>query len=207
MIVVDEFASIFLRTLGIGTEVDVDFRAGTAGTGIAHLPEVVMLVAVDDMIGREMLFPISSSLVVAAQTFLRRAFENGGIKTFRVKFKHIDKIFPRPINRFFLEIIAETPVSEHLEHGVVVGIHSNLFKVVVLAADTQTLLRVGHTLIFSGFVTEDNIFELVHAGIGEHQGRIVLDHHRSGGHDAMSFVAEEILEGFAYFFSCKHFLL
>ena len=43
----------------------------------------------------------------------------------------------------FLEVIAERPVSEHLEHSVVVGVVSHLFKVVVLTAYTQTLLRVG----------------------------------------------------------------
>ena len=33
----------------LAAEVDMYFRAGTAGTCLSHLPEVVMLVAVDDV--------------------------------------------------------------------------------------------------------------------------------------------------------------
>ena len=55
------------------------------------------------------------------------------------------KQFPGPVYGLGLEVVAETPVAEHLEHRVVVGIVANLFKVVMFSADSQALLRVGRT--------------------------------------------------------------
>ncbi len=79
---------------------------------------------------------------------------------------------------------------------------SHFFKVVVLAADSQALLAVGHSGGFSLAVAEYNVFELVHASVGEHQRRVVLDYHRGRGHYAMAFIAEKVFESFAYFFGC-----
>ena len=58
----------------------MNLRAGAARTGLTHLPEVVVLVAVDDVVGRHVLAPILGSLVVALQTFRRVALEDGDIK-------------------------------------------------------------------------------------------------------------------------------
>jgi hypothetical protein len=50
---VDELGSgalaVFVEVRGAGGEVDVDLGAGAAGAGVAHHPEVVLLVAVDDV--------------------------------------------------------------------------------------------------------------------------------------------------------------
>ena len=62
----------------------------------------------------------------------------------RIQMQNVDKVFPRHIDGFSLEIIAERPVSEHLEHCMVVGVESDLLEVVVLAADAKTFLRVGN---------------------------------------------------------------
>ena len=45
-------------------------------------------------------------------------------------------------DRFLLEVIAERPVAEHLEEGVVVGVLADVVEVVVLAAGADALLRV-----------------------------------------------------------------
>ena len=42
-----------------------------------------------------------------------------------------------------LEVVAEGPVAEHLEEGVVVGVAPHLLEVVVLARDADALLGVG----------------------------------------------------------------
>ena len=55
----------------------------------------------------------------------------------------LDEKFPGPIDRFLLEIIAETPVAEHLEKGVVIGVEADVFEVVVFAAGADAFLRVG----------------------------------------------------------------
>ncbi len=48
-------------------------------------------------------------------------------------------------------------------------------------------------------ITEYDVLELVHAGIGEHQCRVVLDYHRSRRDNLVSLAAEEVLVGFSYF--------
>ena len=58
IVLVYEFASGSLSLLLGSTRVEVNLRAGTTRTRIAHLPEVVVLVAVDDMVSRNMLCPI-----------------------------------------------------------------------------------------------------------------------------------------------------
>ena len=58
--------------------------------------------------------------------------------------------FPRPGDRFLLEVVAEGPVAEHLEEGVVVGVLADVVEVVVLAAGADALLRVGGPLVGGG---------------------------------------------------------
>lgn len=151
-----------------------------------------------------MLLPYRSRLIVAVKTLVGSTFEYSRIKTRRIEFKHVDKIFPGHVDSLLFEIIAERPVAEHLEHSVVVGVVSNLFEVVVLAAHTQTLLRISDTARLGHCITQDYVFELVHSGIGEHKGGIILYHHRGGGHDTMALGFEIVLEGLANFLCCKH---
>ena len=53
-----------LALLG-SARVDVNLRAGTAGACVAHLPEIVVLVAVDDVVFGHMLGPVFRGLVIA----------------------------------------------------------------------------------------------------------------------------------------------
>ena len=50
-------------------------------------------------------------------------------------------------DRFLLEVVAEAPVAEHLEEGVVVGVLADVVEVVVLAAGADALLRVRRPLV------------------------------------------------------------
>ena len=123
----------------------MDLRTGTAGTRIAHLPEVIVLVAVDDMILGHMLRPVLGGLVVTGDIFLRRTLEHRHIQVFGIQFQHIHQVFPRHVDGALLEVVAEAPVSEHLEHRVVVGVVAHLLQIVVLTRHTQTFLRIGTT--------------------------------------------------------------
>ena len=118
----------------------MNLRAGAARSCVAHLPKVVVLVAVDDMVGRHVLSPVGGSLVVAYEVLFLRAFENCHVEVFRVELEHIDEIFPCHVDGTLFEIIAEAPVSEHLKHGVMISVVSHLFEVVVLTADAEALL-------------------------------------------------------------------
>ena len=60
---------------------------------------------------------------------------------------------------------------------MVVGVYANFFEVVVFARDAQALLRVSNSAVLWGLVTQEEVLELVHARIGKHEGRVVLDNH------------------------------
>ena len=163
----------------------MDFRTGAAGTRVAHFPKVVVLVAVDDVVLREILSPIVGSLVVAAQSVVGRTLEHGDVEVSRVDFEDIDKVIVCPLYLFFLKEVAKAPIAEHLEHRVVVGVMPDLLQVVMLAAHAETLLGVGLPAALRLTIAEDDVLKLVHAGVREHKGRIVLDYHRSRRHYEM----------------------
>ncbi len=147
MVVVDQRCAGDGGTLCLGTDVDVNFRAGTAWTRVAHLPEVVVLVAVDDVVGRQMSGPDGGSLVVAGKPLFRRTLEHRGVELAGIEVKHIHQEFPCHIYGLGLEVVAERPVAQHLEHRVMISVKTHFFKVVVLAAHAEALLRVGHTAV------------------------------------------------------------
>ena len=186
VVLVDHLTSGHLCLLLGSAAVEVNLRAGAARTCVAHFPEVVVLVAVDDMVGRNMLQPIACSLIVASESFFLGTFEHSDIEVFGVEFQHIHQILPSHINGSLLEVVSERPVAQHLEHGVVIGVMSYLFQVVVLAADAEALLAVGPPARFRVACTQDDILPLVHTCVGEHQGGVVLHHHRCRRHDGMS---------------------
>ena len=146
----------------VGAYVDVDFGAGAAGAGVAHLPEVVMLVAQQHVVLGKVLEPGLARLGVEAGAVFGRTFEHGGVEQVPVDAVDLGQQLPRPVDGLGLEVVAEAPVAEHLEHRVVVGIVS------------------------------DYVLELVHSGVGEHQRGVVLDHHGCGRHHRMSLRCEEI---------------
>ena len=206
MVFIDQLGAWHGSALGLGAQVDVDFRARAAGAGIAHLPEIVVLVAVDDMVGRQMLLPDGGSLVVAAQALGGRAFKYSGIQAARVQPDYIHQKLPCPVDSLSLEIVAKRPVAQHLKHRMVIRIVADLLKVIMLAAHAQTLLRVSHTTVFCRLIAKDDILKLVHAGVGKHQRRVILDYHRGRRHDMVAFALEKVLERLAYFFGGKHFI-
>ena len=153
-----------------------------------------MLVSVYDMISRNVLQPIAGSLIITDKVFLSRTLENCNIKVFRVKFKNVNKILPCHVNSTFFEVITKRPVTQHLEHCVMIGVVSHLFKVVVFAAYAETLLAVGTTAGFWIASTQDDVFPLIHSSIGEHQSRVILYHHGGRRNYQMSFCLKELLE-------------
>ena len=167
--------SLLLR----GTRVNVNLRARTARTCIAHLPEVIMLVSVDDMILGNVLSPIFGCLVVAWNILLGRTLEHCYIEILRIQLEHINQILPSHIDSTLLEVVAETPVAQHLEHGVVVGVVTNLLQVVMLSANTQALLCIRSTTWLGVTCAENNIFPLVHTCVRKHQRWVILNNHRS----------------------------
>ena len=78
---------------------------------------------------------------------------------------------------------------------MVIGVMSHLLQVVVLSAHSQAFLRVHPAHVLAGALgSQYDILPLVHTGIGKHQGGVILDYHRGGGHHAVSLALEVLLE-------------
>src|SRR5690606_18656708 len=140
-------------------EVHVDLRAGAAGAGIGHLPEVVALAeSVDARRGDAgLLDPQLAGLVVVlidgdAQVLL------GDLQLFG------DEL-PGEADGVALEVVAKGEVAEHLEEGVVPGRVAHLLEVVVLAAGADALLAGRRPAIaLRGLLEpEEDLLELDHS--------------------------------------------
>ena len=137
---VDQREAIDGFTLFVRADVDMDLRTRTARALVAHLPEVVVLIPVDDALGWQVLCPDRGSLVITLKTFGRSPFEDRHIEALGGEVEYLRQIFPSPVNSFVLEVIPEGPVPKHLKHRVVVRIMAHLLEVVVLTAYAKTLL-------------------------------------------------------------------
>ena len=180
--------------VGCASDVDVDFGARSARPRFSHLPEVVLLVGFQDALGRHVLEPDVHGLLVEGQSVPGVAFKHGDVEAVFVDAIPVGQQFPGPVNGLPLEVVPKRPIAEHLEHGVVVGVHAHFFKVVVLAADAEAFLGVGHPGRLGGAVAEEDVLERIHPRIGEHQSGVVLQHHRGGGDDLVGLFTEEIEE-------------
>jgi len=198
-----------------GAQVDVDLGARTAGAGLAHHPEVVLLAAVDDVHLRveahraELRRPQLPGLLVALGRVLlgRIGLVDGRVDALRRELPDLDHQLPGPVDGVLLEVVAEGPVAQHLEEGVVVGVQAHVIEVVVLAAGADALLGVGRAGVErrdgSGplgdvglALAEEDRDELVHAGIGEQQVGAVR-HEAGAGYDRVLLGPEEIQERLA----------
>ena len=68
---------------------------------------------------------------------------------------------------------------------------ADVFEVVVFAACAHAFLGGGGAFVIALFQAEEDVFELIHAGVGEEQRGIAVGHERAAAHDAMTVVFEE----------------
>jgi hypothetical protein len=173
-----------------------DLAARAAGAGVAHHPEVVGLVApalvvadAHDALGRQAdhLVPDVVGLVVLGV--------DGGPQALGRQLEVDGQQLPRVLQRVVLEVVAEAEVAEHLEEGVVARGVTHVLEVVVLAAGADALLRRRRAAVGPLVEAEEDILELVHAGVGEEQRRVVAGHHGTGGDDLVPLRGEVVQEG------------
>ncbi len=124
----------------------MNFAAWTAGTGLAHFPEIFLLSEAADAFGGQTadLRPQALGVIVVEV--------NGRVESVLGQAPFLGQQIPGPLDRFGFIIIAEGPIAEHLEKGVMIGVAADSFKIVVLAANAQALLRAcgaheGQTLL------------------------------------------------------------
>ena len=194
----DETIAIFIRGTGRATEVVravivEDFTARAAGTGIGHLPEIVgrkrralVVTDADDAFRWQtnLIQPDVVGLVVGV-------IDRGQQALFR-QLPDLGQQLPGPANGFFLEIVTERPVAQHLEEGVVARGVTHRIQIVVFATRTQAALHIGGAHIAALFRTQEHVLELHHAGIGEQQGGVIARHQRRRRHDGMALGGEEV---------------
>ncbi len=175
----------------VRAEVVVELRARPAGARVAHGPEIVLLPEAEDPAGRDpdVVGPDPVGLVVLRVDRrvepVRRQAENAG-----------DEL-PGEADRLALEIVAEREVAEHLEEGVVLGRPADVLEVVVLPADPHALLAGRGPPVAPLLEAEEDVLELVHAGVREQDGRVVLGEERRARDDLVAARREELEEGLA----------
>src|SRR5262245_14047569 len=76
---------------------------------------------------------------------------------------------------------------------------SDIIQVVVLSTGSDTFLAAGCHRIGALLASEKNIFELIHPGIHEQQGRVLSRNQGRAGDDGVTPVREEIEESPANF--------
>ena len=83
---------------------------------------------------------------------------------------------PGKLDRLALEVIAEAEVAQHLKEGVMASGVAHVFQIIVLAAGAHAALAGGGPGVVALLPAEKHILELVHARVGEQQGRDVVRH-------------------------------
>ena len=190
----------------VGPEVDMNLAARAARAGLAHLPEVLLLAEGQDATGRQgrQFRPQLRGLDILGQTVLLVAHEDRRPELFGVDAPDLRQQLPRPRDRLGLEVVVERPVAEHLEERVVVGVPADFFQVVMLAADAEALLAVDRPAPFGGLEAQEDVLELVHAGVGEQQGLVPLRHDRRARHERVLPGLEELNEPTTNLFGTQH---
>ena len=101
---------------------------------------------------------------------------------------------PGVFDGVLLEIVAEGEIAEHLEEGVVAGGVADVVEVVVLAAGADAFLGGRGAHVGALLDLGEDVLELHHAGIGEHQRRVVARDERARGNDFVAASGEELQE-------------
>ena len=179
-----------------------NFGARAAGTGIAHLPEVVgrvfrafVVADADDALGRHTDF-VQPDVVgfVVFGIHGRQEFVFGQIQPFGGS-----EEFPSEVDGVAFEVVAEGEVAHHFKEGVVAGGVADVFQVVVLAACAYAFLRGSGATVRAFVKAEEYVFKLVHARVGKQQGWVVVRNERGRADDGVAFGFEKFQEFLAQF--------
>ena len=199
----DEPVAVFIRAAGRTARnafaVIVEYLgARTARARVPHGPEIVAGRNADDPAIRQAgdLLPVMRRLVIGVidrdQQPARIQPELPG-----------DQV-PGEFDRTLLEIVAEREVAEHLEEGVMARRIADIVEVVVLAAGAHALLRGHGARVAACLQPREDVLELYHSGIGEHQCRVVARHERAGGNDLVTVLPKIVEEGRPDFVDATH---
>ena len=144
-----------------------DFRAGPAGTGITHGPEIVFLTQARKArwIDFDLVQPNVSRFVII--------LIDSDPKPVSLQSKFYGEKFPRKLNGPSFEIITEREIAQHFKKCVVSSGVANVLQVIVFATCSHTSLGTGRPDPFPLFISKKYVLELNHTRIGEQQSRII----------------------------------
>src|SRR5262249_50192460 len=129
---------------------------------------------------------------------ITRAAEHGDDHLLRRELPLFREELPRVRDRLFLEVVAERKIAEHLEERVVAGRDADVLEVVVLAGDADALLARRRARVRALVLAGEDILELDHHRVREHERRIVLGNERRRRADLVALALEEVEERRAY---------
>src|SRR5713101_3362420 len=174
--------------------IEMKFRAGPTGSGISHLPEVILLAAPHNPRGRDPdLLPQLVRVVIVAEDrhphpILRQA-------------DCLSQKFPAELDGIFLEVVAEGKVPQHFKERMVASGIADILQIIVLTPRTETLLHSNRSLVGTRFLAEKHPLKLVHPGIGEEQRGIGLRNQGGTRHGLMAMLFKISNEGLSQFLS------
>ena len=153
-----------LRSISeFGTSVIVNLCTGTAGAG-AVLPEVILLAEFVDALCRDV--HVIEPDIVGLIVF----FIYGGIQSVRIETDNLGQEFPRPRNRFFLEVVSEGKVSKHLEVRAVTGGFPDVFQI----TGTDAFLTGGNSSSRRNLLPGEPGLHRSHAGVDDQKGIVIV---------------------------------
>jgi len=153
-----------------------DLRTGTARARLAHRPEIVGAGDAHDLLVGQPgdLLPQVEGLVIV--------YVDGDHEALLGQAELPGDQVPRQLDGPLLEVVAEGEVAQHLEEGVMPRRIPHIVQVVVLAACAHALLRRGGSPVGPRLQPREDVLELHHAGVREHQRRVVARHERARRH-------------------------
>ena len=165
-----------------------DFGAWSARARIPHRPEIVVGRDADDAAFGKPRDPAPQveRLVVAVIDRHRQAV---GVDAPFAR----DEVPGEPY-RPFLEVIAEREIAQHFEEGMVPRRIAHIVEIVVLAASPHAFLRRRGGDVRTRLQPREDILERHHAGVDEHERRVVVRHQRCRRHARMPLGFEIIEE-------------
>ena len=149
--------------------------------------------------------PNVSSFIVPAQSVLCVAAEYRHPQPIRVQPPFLHQKLPGPRDSLFFEVIAKRPVAQHLKEGVMVAVLAHLLQIVMFTGNADAFLAVSCSQILRLASAQEDVLELIHTGIYEHQGRVVDWYDRSAGHELMAPGCEEIYKSLANCFAGRFY--
>jgi hypothetical protein len=187
-----------LLVAGGRAAVDVDLAVRTARADLGHLPEVLAAAKEGDVgrIETRLLAPQVGGFVVTRDVALVVG-EARGVEVLPGQPPVFRQQLPGPRDGFGLVVVAEGPVAQHFEEGLVDVVASDVIQVIVFAGDAHALLRVDRPQVRAAAGPEEDVLELDHPRVGEEQRRIGGRNERRRVDDGVLALRKEVQERLA----------